>query len=118
MPDSITPNPVDINSKMPYCPGSWFGDINVQRGRDPKGPLYKPGFAADMDETQRTIEKMQEYDGEDSVFIIIAHDASVNKAAGVPFFPESVNDWQKRGLGRDLKWAWIGDIKAALQGKW
>ena len=70
-----------------------------------------------MDEVLETIGKMQECDGDEDVFVILAHDASLRTSGNVPFFPKAVNDWKERGLGRDLKWAWIGDIKRALGAK-
>ena len=113
MPSSILPNPMTGAVDVPFCPGSWFEDMNVQRGRKADGPLYQPKSAYDMDETLRTIGKMQECDGNEDVFVILAHDTSI-QSSRVPLFPEHINDWKARGLGRDLKWAWIEDIMTAL----
>ena len=118
MPSEITPNPISATERhVPFCPGSFFEDLNTQRGRDPKGPLYQPAWGYKMDEVLETIGKMQECDGDEDVFVVLAHDASLRYGAKVPFFPEAVNDWKERGLGKDLKWAWIGDIKRALGAK-
>lgn len=116
MPESITPSPVTAQDRrIPFCPGSWFANLQTPRNRDPKGPLFYPAFGYDMDQVLATIAKMQEYDAEDGdVLIILAHDAAF-RSPQVPRFPQPLNDWKQRGLGRDLRWAWIGDIWPVTQ---
>ena len=116
MPESIAPNPVAMqNVRTPFCPGSWFEDIQTSRNRDPKGPLFYPAFGHDMDQVLLTIEKLQEYDAEDSdILIILAHDSAF-RSPQVPKFPEVINGWKKGGWGRDLRWSWIGDIWPVTQ---
>lgn len=57
-----------------------------------------------------SIEKMQECDGNEEVLVLFAHDATVRNPS-VPFFPDPINNWKELGLGRDLKWAWIGHLR-------
>lgn len=120
LPESITPNPDPEQQQeqqqrhVPFCPGSWYEDLQTPRGRDPKGPLWQPAFGHDMDQVMSTIEKMQEYDGCGDVFVILAHDSTL-RTPDVPLFPTPVNDWKARGLGEKLRWAWIGDIMSALK---
>lgn len=64
-----------------------------------------------MDQVLVTIAKMQEYDGDSNILVILAHDASFRSAdAPVAYFPETINDWKARGLKWELRWKWIGDI--------
>ena len=77
------------------------------------GPLWQPAFGHNMEEVLTTIESMEEYDGEENVFVILAHDSSL-RCPEVPFFPDSINDWKERGLGQKLKWTWVGEILAAI----
>lgn len=114
LPVSILPNPLpSADRTVPFYPGSSFEELNISRGRPPKGPLWQPKWASDMDETLQTIGKVQGFDGEESVLLLLAHDSCVRHVQ-MPLFPEAVNDWKERGLGRDMKWAWIADIEKGL----
>ncbi|KAJ9602700.1 hypothetical protein H2200_012894 [Cladophialophora chaetospira] len=76
LPASILPNPLpSMDRDIPYCPGSCFEDLNISRGRFPKGPLWQPKWGEDLEEAIRTIGKMQEFDGEDNVLLLLAHDS-------------------------------------------
>jgi len=88
----------------------------MSRNRNPKGPLWQAAFGHDMEDVLKTIGKMQECDGDDNIFVILAHDAAL-RSLDVPLFPKEVNDWKARELGQKLKWAWIGDIMASLKGQ-
>ncbi|EXJ82702.1 hypothetical protein A1O3_06516 [Capronia epimyces CBS 606.96] len=111
LPTSILPNPLpSFDRSVPLCPGTCFEDLNISRGRDAHGPLWQPKSGHDLAETIRTIGKVQEFDGEDNVLLLLAHDSSVRHVQ-MPFFPEAINDWKKRGLGRDLRWSWIADLE-------
>jgi hypothetical protein len=110
MPDTITPNPVNLQERhIPYCAGSWFEDLQISRNRDPKGPLWQPSFGENMDQVLTTIAQMQECDGNDDIFVVLAHDMGL-RSPGVPFFPDAINDWKARGLAKELRWWWIGDV--------
>ena len=116
LPDSITPNPTTQHDRhIPFCPGTWFEELQTSRNRDPKGPLWQPAFGHNMPQVLETIEKMEQLDGDDKVFVILAHDATL-RCPDVAFFPKAINDWKARGLGQQLRWDWIGDIITALKG--
>lgn len=67
-----------------------------------------------MEEVMTTIESMQEYDGDENVFVILAHDPSL-RASDAPFFPEAINDWKQRGLSQKLRWVWTEEIIDAIK---
>lgn len=117
MPDSIsnlTATTSVQQSKIPACPGSWYEDLQISRSRDTKGPLWQPAFGHNMEEVMTTIESMQEYDGDENVFVILAHDPSL-RASDAPFFPEAINDWKQRGLSQKLRWVWTEEIIDAIK---
>jgi hypothetical protein len=68
-----------------------------------------------MEQVLETIGKMKECDGDENVFVILAHDATL-RSPKVPLFPGVINDWKARELGKEFRWTWIGDIMAALKG--
>jgi hypothetical protein len=80
-----------MDHAVPFYPGSCFEDLNISRGRSPKGPLWQPRWGADLEEAIRTIEKMQEFDGEENVLLLLAHDSCVRHVQ-MPLFPKVVND--------------------------
>ena len=110
MPDTLSPA---THKDLPVCPCSWFEDLQLSRNRDPKGPLWQPAFGHNMEEVLTTIGNIQQYDGDENVFVILAHDPSV-RSSEVPFFPEPINDWKQKGLGQKLKWVWVGEVMAAI----
>ncbi|KAL6252643.1 hypothetical protein RBB50_000362 [Rhinocladiella similis] len=118
-PSQYVPLPDTITLKrhhrpVPFCPGAWYDDLQTSRNRDPKGPLWQPSFGHNMEEVMTTIGHVQECDGDDNVFVILAHDPSL-RAPSVPMFPNSINDWKSRGLGTELRWTWIGEILSTLE---
>jgi glyoxylase-like metal-dependent hydrolase (beta-lactamase superfamily II) len=100
--------------QVSFCPCSWYEDLQTSRDRDPQGPLWQPAFGHNMDEVLATIHHMQAYDGEDNIFVILAHDSALRRQE-VPFFPERVNDWKSRGLDQRLRWTWISEIVEATK---
>lgn len=59
-----------------------------------------------MDQVLDTIAKMQEYDGDSNILVILAHDVSFRS----PDMPASLNDWKAEGLKWNTRWKWIGDV--------
>jgi hypothetical protein len=117
LPDSITPHPMKgahANSG-PFCPGHFFEDLNKQRGRDPKGPLFDPTMGHDIPLTIRTIGDVQEADADDNVFVIIAHDDTVKGV--VDLFPKTANDWKEKGWAKHVRWAFLKEFEPAMKEK-
>lgn len=118
LPEMILPNPfVAIDRSKSLRASTAFEKLNTTRGRAANGPLWQPKEGPinyDYTETLRTIEKVQEFDGEDDILLLLAHDGCV-KNVDVPKFPNSVNDWKERGLKEELRWNWIADIEGGLR---
>ncbi len=111
MPEYITPNPLkrEASDAPPLCAKPWYATLQSSRNRDPQGPLFQPAFGHDMDQVLDTIKKMQQYDGESNIIVILAHDSAF-RAPIIPRFPMAINDWKASGLGDALKWKWISDV--------
>ena len=60
-----------------------------------------------------TINKMQETDGHDEIFVVFAHDDTLLDV--VDFFPKKANDWRKKGWASDSKWAFLKDFQKAVE---
>ncbi|KAJ5388661.1 hypothetical protein N7509_011202 [Penicillium cosmopolitanum] len=107
VPESILPNPCHPHGDATFCPGGAWEELQRSRGRDVNDPLFTPTFGHDIPQIIETIGKLQEADCLDSVFVIIAHDATVRDS--VDQFPLSLNRWKEKGWAKDLKWAFLRD---------
>jgi len=112
LPDSFSPNPLDLKSKNP-CPGTLFEDLLPHR--DKTKPFYKiarledgKGVAHDVDEAEVTIEKVIEADAQDEVLVVMAHDDSLLDV--VDFFPKYANDFVEKGWVEKGRWLFLKDF--------
>ncbi|KAJ5371300.1 uncharacterized protein N7496_007392 [Penicillium cataractarum] len=115
VPESIHPHPCHPNSDIAFCPGGAFAELQESRGRGVNDPLFIPTFGHNIPQIIETIGKLQEADCQDNIFVIIAHDATVRDA--VDHFPLSLNQWKKKGWGRDLKWRFLRDAETYWKSK-
>lgn len=83
-------------------------------------PFYNvtANFAHDKALADWTIAGMGEFDCQENVLLLTAHDEHVVESeTKLPFFPERLNDWHERGLGSKVKWLFLRDFEAALKAK-
>lgn len=113
LPEQISADQSCPTSGENFCPGHAWERLQRSRGREAQDSLYDMTFGLDIPLANKTKKKLQALDCDDDVFVIIAHDSTVRD--GVPHFPQSLNDWKQKGWGRDLKWAFLKDIKTALE---
>ncbi|KAL4804102.1 beta-lactamase-like protein [Aspergillus unguis] len=110
LPESISPHPFHPeNIEAAFCPGSAWEQLQVSRGRKETDSLFEPTFGHDVPLAKETIRKLQEVDCDENVFVVIAHDFAVRD--GVEHFPEALNEWKKKGWGRNLKWAFLKELQ-------
>ncbi|PSN67422.1 Metallo-hydrolase/oxidoreductase [Corynespora cassiicola Philippines] len=111
IPDSITPHPFCPMSQRgnSFCPGSTFVELQESRQRTASDSLYDMTFGHDIPLAKKTATWLQELDGDENIFVIIAHDSTVRD--GVEHYPKTLNDWKERGWGRSLKWAFLRDLE-------
>ena len=122
LPDSITPHPFVAEARnAQVCPGAMFEKIHPAHnslktegeGDWKSTPFFQPGPAThNMEDTVKTIHKLQEADAGDRVFTIMAHDESLVNI--VEYFPKPANDWYKKGWARDGKWRFLRDFQKAV----
>ncbi|QDS75268.1 hypothetical protein FKW77_000861 [Venturia effusa] len=106
----LTPNP---RSFPPVCPGEL-----LQRYVHPEKSVTKPfysaalGFNEDHDVAEWTIEGVEEFDADENVLVVIAHDASLKDV--VNFFPKPANEWRAKDWGKNGRWRFLGDFSEGL----
>ena len=108
LPGEVTPWP-----KGGMCPGHLLRD--VQRNGSATEPFFRPSkkSAHDLAQCERTVEGLCEFDAQDNVFVLLAHDSSV--LGQVTLFPETMNDWYEKGLAKQVKWRFLGDFAEAVE---
>ncbi|KAJ9165819.1 Metallo-hydrolase/oxidoreductase [Coniochaeta hoffmannii] len=114
LPDSISPHPF-TDSASEICPGAMFASL-LPKGD--KKPFYEPARLEtgqahyDVDETIRTMEKIQEADIAENVLVALAHDKSL--LGVVDFFPKQANDFMKKGWNLQTRWRFLKDFATAV----
>lgn len=59
----------------------------------------------DLVESQSSADKLADFDGEEDVFVISAHDATLLEV--MEFFPQKANDWKVKGWKEEGHWRWL-----------
>ncbi|CAN9365873.1 unnamed protein product [Alternaria alternata] len=76
-------------------------------------PLLQPGKVnSDLSTAMRTINAVRDFDDQDNVFLVAAHDHTVT--AVVDTFPRSANQWKQKGWKEQTKWLFLKDFQEAL----
>lgn len=71
------------------------------------------GISHDFKGAVESIRKLEDFDGNDDVFTVIAHDESLLDV--VEFFPTTADGWKEKGWAEKGRWAFLGDFKEAAQ---
>jgi glyoxylase-like metal-dependent hydrolase (beta-lactamase superfamily II) len=120
IPDPFAPDPHPLDSHY-GCPGAVFDSLFAERGRPACGPIYEPArgekdedsFHHDVDEVVRTIEKLQEADAHDNVFVAAAHDEAL--LDHVVFFPDGkMNAFVEKHWLKRVRWRFLRDFADAV----
>ena len=114
LPKTFTPS--IHRSYQGSCPGHLFEKIHPNKSA--KEPFYRPSESMPVNYTQaiHTIEKMEEFDAADNVFVVIAHDASLlREEVGIEWFPYgTLKDWRRNDLASKARWGFLKDFEHAV----
>jgi hypothetical protein len=113
LPETITSNPFNVLSKQ-GCPGHVFKKIHPNPEHFRTQPFYQiwvnedgTSVANDVDEANRCIGKLQEFDFADNMFVICAHDPTLIEV--IDIFPKMANDWKFKGWKEAVRWKFLAD---------
>lgn len=110
VPPQISPHPCTLHDDTTFlCPGSAWDELQRARGRKPTDPLFDLTYGLDVAVAAKTVGWLQELDCNDSVFVLVAHDATAPEE--VPPFPRSFNGWKTQELGTRLRWAFLRNLE-------
>lgn len=109
LPDEIPHHPIAKYRPAP-CPGSAFVQLQVKRSRTRDQSFFDLNMGHDIPEATKTVHKSQEFDCDDNVFFISAHDPDLDGI--IEQFPASLaNDWKRKGWGEKSHWAFLKDFE-------
>jgi glyoxylase-like metal-dependent hydrolase (beta-lactamase superfamily II) len=83
-------------------------------------PFYNvtASFAHDKKLADWTITGMGEFDCQDNVLLLTAHDEHVVESEStIKFFPEPLNQWHQDGSGSKARWLFLKDFDGAVDAK-
>ncbi|KAI1142646.1 beta-lactamase-like protein [Hypoxylon sp. FL0543] len=117
LPNSISPHPFGPSCTSP-CPGELFERLLRNGKEEPfyapagKSPDGGPSLHHDVEETIRSIKKLQEYDAHDNILYVAAHDQYIKGV--VDFFPKPANDFMAKGWVGKARWRFLADFAKAV----
>lgn len=112
LPSHIDPSPIPGFSSG-GCPGGMLQDIQRNKCADEAFYVPSKGFNVDEEAALATVEGLQVFDGHEHVLMVVAHDSSLLES--LRFFPETMNDWFERGIGKQSHWKFLGDFGEAVK---
>lgn len=92
--------------------GAAFREMVAELGREENLPILEPASTSDQLLSDQTIVRTQVADADVNVWFVYAHDTSLLKE-DIGFFPETVNDWHKKGWKEKTLWKFLEDFKGA-----
>lgn len=119
LPETISPAP---NSSLPLtelsassCPGEFFASMHRLR-KESDGerksrttPFCRvAGPEEDLAESQRSADELANFDGEENVLTILAHDDSLLDV--LEYFPKTANEWKRKGWGLKGHWRFLAPL--------
>jgi len=111
LPAEINPSP--LSHMHGGCPGGMLQDIQRNKRADEAFYLPSKGFNVDEEAALKTVSGLQVFDGHDNVLIVVAHDSSL--LGSLQLFPEEMNDWYEKGIGKKSHWKFLQDFKDAVK---
>lgn len=65
-----------------------------------------------LHEAKDAVNKLEIFDASPDVFVLIAHDTSLLEV--LPFFPETITNWDSADFKSDGKWRFLKDYENAV----
>ncbi|GAO51220.1 hypothetical protein SAICODRAFT_69419 [Saitoella complicata NRRL Y-17804] len=122
-PTAYAPMPQEIPADVPMdpwfpkpCPCTFFTDLhpNPDKGLARTEPFFQvtqkePSWYIDPSTAQQSIDRLQDFDADENVFVAIAHDSGLMPV--VEWFPHgTMNDWKEKGWKEAIHWGFVNDL--------
>ncbi|KAK6398241.1 hypothetical protein LTR65_003321 [Meristemomyces frigidus] len=115
LPGDVQPNPLvaPYAKNTPVCPGSLFEAIHPKRSSTEPFMQAEGPFHEDAKLVKESIAKWEEFDAQDNVFAVIAHDHTLLDV--VEFYPKPANDWKEKGWKEQGRWRFLSDFDTSVE---
>jgi glyoxylase-like metal-dependent hydrolase (beta-lactamase superfamily II) len=116
LPDAISLNPSEANpisgSAQENLSTTGFRKL-LPESKDTE-PFYglNEGLHDDIVRAEDTLEKLQAFDANDNVLVIIAHDWSLLRV--LDLYPRDINQWRGQNWGELARWKFLADFEDAV----
>ncbi|KAL9063859.1 MAG: hypothetical protein Q9161_009232 [Pseudevernia consocians] len=111
LPDFPLFSPSSSSAVRPPCPGELLATIHSAQSATE--PFYTPNRADDQDKAIESIRKMMEFDARDTIFVVLAHDATLLNV--VDCYPATANDWYAKEWAKKSRWLFLNDFEADVK---
>ncbi|KAK0259033.1 hypothetical protein B0A54_01638 [Friedmanniomyces endolithicus] len=117
LPENVQPSPL----VAPYakfasvCPGSLFEAIHPKKSSTEPFMLANGPIHDDAGVAVESLEKFTEFDAQENVFAMIAHDRSLLDV--VEFYPKHANGWREKGWKEQGRWRFLKDFNTSVETK-
>ena len=105
-----------VPAKPKFCPGQYFVDLHAKHSSTE--PFYNiklddkgRGLNHDPHLAIESARKMQRFDADPDVFVVIAHDDTLEGV--VDFFPRDANTWKEKDWAEKVRWKFLASIPGA-----
>ena len=116
IPKEINPSPLKRLQKS-VCPGHLFQEMHPHNKADKPFYYVTAAFAYDKKVADWTIEGLGEFDAQDNVLLLTAHDNEVVDPPQMDFYPKPINDWYQKDVAKKIKWLFLGDFEGAIEAR-
>ena len=73
----------------------------------------KSSMTYNVADANETLRKVQAFDADDRVLVVIAHDYTLLEV--VDFFPKEANGWKAKGWKEEGRWGFLRDFQRAVE---
>lgn len=115
LPKEISPAPDSKPFTATACPGELFAAMHRLRSEENGEHKSRTtpfcllaGPEDDLAQSRRNVDKLTEFDGEDNILTVFAHDDSLLDV--LEFFPATANEWKKKGWGKQGHWRFLAPL--------
>lgn len=112
LPDQISPAPNCPPFSNSTCSGDMFASMHRSRNEEDGERRSRTtpfclvaGPDEDLAESQRSTDELANFDGEDNILTMLAHDGSLLEV--LEYFPKKANDWKSKGWGPQGHWRFL-----------
>ena len=107
LPDFPLFVPCSTSQVRPPCPGELLATIHCAQSATE--PFYTSECAEDQDKAIESIRKMMEFDARDTIFVVLAHDATLLNV--IDCYPATANDWYAKEWAKKSRWLFLNDFE-------